>query len=142
MPRRNEVTVLLVEDDDLDAEAVRRSFDKNEVPAKLQRAESGLQALDILRAFNTSDRQDENACIVFLDLNMPGVNGHDFLTELRSDPRLKKIPVFILTTSDHARDIEKAYAQNVAGYFTKSHLSDLIVVLNQYIDSARLPSLE
>lgn len=142
MPRRNEVTVLLVEDDDLDAEAVRRSFDKNEVPAKLQRAESGLQALDILRSFNTSDRHDEKACIVFLDLNMPGVNGHEFLAELRSDTRLKKIPVFILTTSDHARDIEKAYAQNVAGYFTKSHLSDLIVVLNQYIDSARLPSLE
>jgi CheY-like chemotaxis protein len=140
MSHRNEVTVLLVEDDDVDAEAVSRSFGKNEVAAELQRAESGTRALEILRA-DKPDDDDESSRIIFLDLNMPGVNGHEFLVELRTDPRLSKTPVFILTTSDHARDIEKAYSQNVAGYFTKSHLSDLITVLNHYITGARLPSV-
>ena len=139
MSSQNKVTVLLVEDDDLDAEAVRRSFSKNAVTAELQRAASGSEALEILQAYTPAE--EGNVCIVFLDLNMPGVNGHDFLAALREDDRLKKTPVFVLTTSDHARDVEQAYAKNVAGYFTKARLGDLVTVLNHYIEGARLPSL-
>ena len=139
MSVQNKVTVLLVEDDDLDAEAVKRSFGKNSVSAELQRAENGAAALEMLN--NYTPAVAGNFCIVFLDLNMPGINGHDFLAKLREHERLKKTPVFVLTTSDHARDVEKAYAKNVAGYFTKSHLDDLVTVLSKYIDAARLPSL-
>lgn len=140
MTGQNKTTILLVEDDDIDAEVVRRSFSANKVAADLLRAEGGAQALEILRARVEDKDNDESACIVFLDLNMPGVNGHEFLTQLRGDSRLCKIPVFVLTTSDHERDVEKAYARNVAGYFTKSHLDDLVLVLNTYLNGARLPS--
>jgi CheY-like chemotaxis protein len=137
MSNSENVTVLLIEDDDVDAEAVKRSFRKKGIGADLQRAENGAQALEILRSTCTADEKAFR--IIFLDLNMPGVNGHEFLAQLREDAKLKKTPVFVLTTSDHVRDVELAYERNVAGYFTKPHLDDLLAVLDSYLDGALLP---
>ena len=112
---------------------------KHQVRAKLERASSGGEALSLLQNQIVTDQSPP--LIVFLDLNMPGVNGHEFLESLRANDRLRKTTVFVLTTSDHARDIEKAYDQNVAGYFTKPSLNELLDVLNSYISGARLPKL-
>ncbi|TWT50229.1 Response regulator rcp1 [Rubripirellula amarantea] len=133
-------TVLLVEDDDLDAEMVNRAFKKSDVPVRLERAVDGKSALSMLH--NELSIAKEHPLIVFLDLNMPGVNGHEFLERLRNDDTLRSTTVFVLTTSSHARDVERAYEKNVAGYFTKPQLSHLIGVLKSYSQGAELPKLK
>lgn len=133
------VTVLLVEDDDVDAEAVNRMFQKMGVRADLVHASSGVEGLQVLRDYHQEDSKKQ--CVIFLDLNMPGIDGHGFLAQLREDDRLRKTPVFVLTTSDHAWDVERAYEKNVAGYFTKPRLNELISALESYIRGAELPAI-
>jgi CheY-like chemotaxis protein len=129
------VSFLLVEDDDVDAEAFRRVLRKKQVDASLDLAKDGSEALQMLRerVHRTGD------LIVFLDLNMPGMNGHEFLSELRSDAELNKTIVFVLTSSDHERDIRMAYDQNVAGYFLKSDVNSLIATISHYIGGVSYP---
>ena len=139
MPVENQFSVLLVDDDNLDAEVVRRAFSKQGVAANLEHADSGEGAMSILD--KRVQITESGPLVIFLDLNMPGVNGHEFLSLLRSSERFKKVTVFVLSTSDHERDVQQAYAKNVAGYFTKNNLDALIDVLKTYIDSALLPEL-
>jgi CheY-like chemotaxis protein len=106
--------VLLVEDDEVDVMNVQRSFRKNKVPHRLQIANDGLQALEMLRNNVTAIPQ-----VILLDINMPRMGGLEFLRELRSDPRLHSIAVFIMSTSDNPIDKETAYQYNVAGYIVK-----------------------
>lgn len=112
------VTVLLVEDDDIDAETVRRSFDKLKIINPVRHARDGEEALDILRGKNGAELID-GPFVVLLDLNMPRLGGHGFLTEIRDDPELNQTVVFVLTTSKADEDRHKAYAKNIAGYIVK-----------------------
>lgn len=110
--------ILLVEDDEVDVMNVKRAFKKNKIINPLHVAGNGLEALALLRAEN------ENALpgrpqIILLDINMPKMNGIEFLRELRTDPLLKSISVFVLTTSNQDRDRFDAYDLNVAGYILK-----------------------
>lgn len=131
------LSLLLVEDDQLDAEMFRRTLRKRSVEADLRVAADGQVALEILHARLESDVIRDT--IVFLDLNMPGMNGHEFLDELRSDPRTKDTIVFVLTSSDHERDIRLAYSKNVAGYFTKDRIERLLDMLLPYAETVRFP---
>lgn len=112
------VTVLLVEDDDIDAETVVRSFNKLKIGNPVRHARDGEEALEILRGENGFAPID-GPYVVLLDLNMPRLNGHDFLTEIRNDPMLDQTVVFVLTTSSAEEDCHKAYKKNVAGYIVK-----------------------
>ncbi len=122
------IEILLVEDDDLDAEACRRALRKQFVDANLHLAGDGAEALQLLR--ERAHQSGMNDVLVFLDLNMPGMNGHEFLAKLRADAELQRTSVFVLTTSDHDRDIQMAYGQNVAGYFLKSEIDSLIAAIS------------
>lgn len=131
------LTLLLVEDDELDSEAFRRALRKQELDYSIQRARDGEEAFDLLRSRMKVESLDRQ--LVLLDLNMPGMNGHEFLAELRSDPQLGKAIVFVLTSSDHERDINLAYDQHVAGYFLKSEIDALIGVIENYAQGVRFP---
>lgn len=131
------VSFLLVEDDDLDAEAFRRVLRKQQLDVELELARDGSEALEILRKREV--QEDVNDMIVFLDLNMPGMNGHEFLAEIRSDAKLQKLIVFVLTSSDHDRDIRMAYEQNVAGYFLKTDIDSLVATVAHYIECVKYP---
>ncbi len=114
----NQINILLVEDDEVDIMNVQRAFKKIKITNPLHIAKNGVEALEMLR------RQGESMInplpkIILLDLNMPKMNGIEFLTELRADPVLKPICVFVLTTSDDERDKVAAYNLNVAGYILK-----------------------
>lgn len=133
------LSVLLIEDNELDVEVVRRAFKKKDIGADLVHCDSGRRGLQTLR-----DQRREKAnkvVIVFLDLNMPAFTGHDFLAELRDDNELHSTTTFVLTTSDHVQDIEMAYQKHVAGYFTKDNIDDLVDVLATYQTAACLPKL-
>ncbi len=133
-----ELTILHVEDDELDAEAFRRSLQKSGLDAKLTWVSDGAKALDYLR---DADSQDLKELVVLLDLNMPRVSGHEFLSKLRSEGTFSSAVVFVVTSSEHRRDIALAYERNVAGYFHKDNLEDLVEVLECYKRSAHLPQI-
>ncbi len=113
--KKTMVNILLVEDDEVDVMNVRRAFQKNEIKNPLWVAANGLEGLEMLRGGEIPrDRR-----LVLLDLNLPRMNGIEFLRELRADPVLRLTPVVVLTTSDDERDRVNAYDLNVAGYILK-----------------------
>ena len=133
------LNILLVEDDEVDVMNVKRAFEKNHITNPLFVAGNGLEALEKLR--NGEVPQDRR--IVLLDLNMPRMNGIEFLRQLRSDPALAATPVIVLTTSNNEHDKIEAYNLNVAGYLVKpvtfAEFSELMVTLNKYWTLVEMP---
>lgn len=133
------LNVLLVEDDEVDVMNVRRAFRKNNIGNPLWVAGNGLEALEMLRG----DEIPRERRLVLLDLNMPRMNGSEFLRELRADAELSATPVVVLTTSDDDRDLVEAYNLNVAGYilkpFTFGNFVDAMATLNKYWTLVELP---
>jgi CheY-like chemotaxis protein len=130
--------ILLVEDDAVDVMNVRRAFARNKLTNPIHVAQNGLEALDILRQGTLPSRH-----LVLLDLNMPKMNGIEFLRELRADPALLATSVVVLTTSNEERDRVEAYKLNVAGYLLKPvtfpSFVDLMATLNKYWTLVELP---
>ncbi|MFE3871116.1 response regulator [Flavobacterium sp. ZS1P70] len=108
------VNILLVEDDEVDVMNVKRAFSKNNIKNELFVAGNGVEALDMLRTSIVPLPR-----IIILDINMPKMNGIEFLKNLRDDDNLKNISVFVMTTSNEDSDKINAYNLNVAGYILK-----------------------
>ncbi|WP_236621197.1 response regulator [Rhodopirellula sallentina] len=123
---------MLVEDDPLDVLAMQRTLKKRRILNPLVHARDGIEALDRLRGVGCDPLQ--RPYLILLDLNMPRMNGLEFLEELRSDPELRDSVVFVLTTSDTDRDIVKAYEKFVAGYVLKSKAGDDLLRLLGLLD--------
>lgn len=113
-------SILLVDDDDLDVELVERSFRKYKLMNSIVHAPNGADALRILRGESRHPTLPK-PYLILLDINMPRMNGLEFLTELRNDPSIAMSVVFMLTTSDRPQDREEAYACHVAGYILKQN---------------------
>ncbi len=111
---RNFKPILLVEDDSVDAMTVKRAFKDLRVTNDLVHSTNGEEALEYLR-----EQSNESPCVILLDLNMPKMNGTEFLKIAKSDDILKKIPVVVLTTSSEERDIMGTFDLSVAGYIVK-----------------------
>ena len=128
--------ILLVEDDEVDVMNVKRAFKKNNITNPLYIANNGIDALVMLRGNGNPPLMPPQQRIILLDLNMPKMNGIEFLRELRTDPKLKPIPVIVLTTSNEDRDKVEAYNLNVAGYILKpvtfSNFVETVATLNKY----------
>jgi CheY-like chemotaxis protein len=133
------LNILLVEDDEVDVMTVKRAFEKGHITNPLYVAANGLEALEKLR----SGEVPSHRRLVLLDLNMPRMNGIEFLRELRKDPELCATPVVVLTTSTMDRDKFDAYGLNIAGYLVKpvtfAAFCDLMVTLNKYWALVELP---
>ena len=133
------LNILLVEDDEVDVMNVKRAFQKNHIANPLFVATNGVEALELLRG----GRIPRERRMVLLDLNMPQMNGIEFLRELRRDPELHPTPVVVLTTSNDERDRIEAYDLNVAGYLLKpvtfSNFCDVMATLNKYWALVELP---
>ncbi|WP_367771031.1 response regulator [Flavobacterium sp. WC2421] len=108
------VNILLVEDDEVDVMNVKRAFLKNNIKNPLFIAGNGVEALEMLE--NTIVPLPR---IIILDINMPKMNGIEFLKIVRETEKLKNISVFVMTTSNEDSDKIKAYDLNVAGYILK-----------------------
>ena len=118
-PESTELKILLVEDDELDIMGIRRALQKLNIVNPLIVARDGIEALDLLRGTDGREKLT-GPYMILLDINMPRMNGIEFLDELRSDSDLKDAKVFILTVSNQDDDIYRAYKQKVAGYIVKS----------------------
>ena len=133
------LNILLIEDDQVDVMNVKRAFDRNRIVNPLYVAGDGIEGLEMLR--NGTVPRDRR--IVLLDLNMPRMNGIEFLRELRADPRLLNTPVVVLTTSNDDRDKIDAYNLNVAGYLLKPvtfiNFVEVMAALNKYWTLVEFP---
>jgi CheY-like chemotaxis protein len=135
---------LLVEDDEVDIMSVRRAFLHNKITNPLFIAHNGEEGLAFLRKegeFAGSDHRNPN--LILLDLNMPRMDGHEFLSIIKNDPAFKEIPVVILTSSNLPGDIKKSYQNGVAGYLVKpvtfNNFADLIRTLDLYWTLSEMP---
>jgi len=106
--------ILLVEDDHVDTMTVIRALKDIHVTNPLVRRENGEEALNYLR-----DSNNDQPCIILLDLNMPIMNGIEFLQGMKNDDQLKAIPVVVLTTSEEQQDKVNSLNLGVAGYMAK-----------------------
>jgi len=111
---RSRKPILLVEDDRVDVMTVRRALKEIKVTNRLDVAGNGEEALAHLR-----DPHNESPCLILLDLNMPRMNGIEFLRVAKQDEALKKIPVVVLTTSRDEQDRLDSFDLGVAGYMIK-----------------------
>lgn len=133
-----EVTLLLVEDDDVDAMTIERSFRINKIANPIVRAYDGREALELLQ-----ENKVASPYIILLDLQMPRMNGIEFLDALRADKELEHSVVFILTTSKAEEDMIAGYQKHIAGYFLKdesgTNFIDLVNALDSYWKVVHFP---
>ena len=113
-----DVNILLVEDDYLDIMNVERELKKIGITHPTHVARNGREALDMLRGSGVP-KISPAPSVILLDINMPRMNGLEFLAELRHEPEFSHIPVFIMTTSNEETDRMAAQKLNVAGYIVK-----------------------
>lgn len=140
----NLVNILLIDDDEVDCMNVVRAFKKSNILNPLHVAHNGVDALDMLRGTDGVARLSPTPRIILLDINMPKMNGLEFLKELRSDKELHNISVFVMTTSNSDKDKIEAYEYNVAGYIVKPISFDKFVsavsTLNNFWQLCEQPS--
>jgi len=132
------LTVFLVDDDELEVMWLKRQIANTGISCHVVHASDGEEALDLLHG-----KQIPFPHIIFLDINMPKMDGHEFLAQLRQDPTYKSTVVFMMTSSEALIDKQKAYDKNVAGYLLKacdaSSEQRLGALIQCYCDSVQLP---
>lgn len=113
--------ILLVEDSPEDFEATVRAFKRSGLNNPIYRCEDGENALDFLhrRGPYADPERSPRPGVILLDLNLPGTDGREVLTEIKRDDQLKQIPVIVLTTSNDARDVESCYQAGANSYIQK-----------------------
>ncbi len=140
--RDKSMSILLVEDDEVDIMNVMRAFKKINLTNPLYIARDGVEALALLRG-QCGPAGMGRPGIILLDINMPRMNGIEFLRAIRLDPELKILPVIVLTTSDEECDVIAAYQLNVAGYIVKpvsfEQFVEAMAALDHYWTLSEMP---
>lgn len=143
MPNVKPIELLLIDDDEKDIFLTRRAFKKGKIPSQIQVAKNGEEGLALLRReppFETASRPD----LIMLDLNMPRMNGHEFLEIIKADDDLKSIPVIVMTMSQSDVDMTKSYRNHANSFMSKPlELADFMGVIQAIEDfwfaAVRLP---
>ena len=134
----NDATILLVEDDYLDIMNVERELKKLNINLPLHVARNGREALNMLRGEGGATKLNPTPKVVLLDINMPKMNGIEFLEAVRKDPELMHLNVFIMTTSNEEPDRLAAQNLRATGYIVKPLSFDKFGGDNSTIDSFNL----
>ena len=115
------IEILLVEDNEHDAEMTMRALRKSNFLNELYWVKDGVEALDFIycRGSYESRNPEELPKLMLLDLKMPRLDGHDVLRQLKSDERTRALPVVVMTSSNEDRDVFESYQLGVNGYVTK-----------------------
>lgn len=133
--------ILLVEDDSVDAMTVRRALKELNRPNPLIHKTNGQEALEYLR-----DAGNERPYVILLDLNMPKMNGIEFLRIVKADDLLKSIPIVVLSTSNEECDIAESFKLNVTGYIVKQvdykKFVETIRAIDRYWSLSEMPNEE
>lgn len=134
----NPITILYAEDDEEDRMLVQDAFDENKLANKLHCVDDGEELMDYLYRRGKYDKMNGEPLpgLILLDLNMPKKDGREALDEIKSDPKLRRIPVIALTTSEAEEDIIRTYDLGVNSFIKKpvtfESLVEIVKVLNEY----------
>ena len=135
---RNSKPILLIEDDNVDAMTVKRAFKELNITNELVRTVNGEQAIEYL-----SKSENGKPCIIITDLNMPKMNGIEFVKAVKTREELKNIPIIVLTTSKDESDKLETFRQSVAGYMVKPvdyvQFVEAVRAINLYWTLSELP---
>jgi CheY-like chemotaxis protein len=132
------VDILLVEDNEQDADLIMVAFKKGKLVNKLFWVKDGVEAMDFFHGSGACDGRDVNEMprLVLLDMTMPRMNGLDVLRALKSDAKTHAIPVVVMTVSNQERDLSDCYALGANGFVTKpvglSQLTDAVAKIGMY----------
>lgn len=126
------ITILLVEDDDVDAEVAERGLRAARLANEVVRARDGEEALALLRGGGSG--RIAQPYLILLDLDMPRMDGFELLAALRDDPDLRNATVFVLAASDSQRDKLASYRHHVAGYLVKSKIGRDFLEMVELVD--------
>lgn len=136
--RKSQVEILIVDDDDVDRMALQRGFRAESIQNPVTEVANGHEALEYLKKRNSM-----SPLLIILDLNMPKMNGKEFLTVIREDPNLNKSVVFVCTTSDADCDKDFCYSKHVAGYLVKAGSKKSIVaqarLIKEFVSEVTFP---
>ncbi len=138
MSERTPIVILLAEDDEEDAQMTLEALKKNRLGNDVRVARDGEQVMDYLRREGSfgNGADAPTPGLILLDLNMPRKDGREVLAEIKSDARLRKIPVIVLTTSKADEDIVRSYDLGVNSFITKpvtfAGLADAMRVVSEY----------
>ncbi len=136
---QNSKPILLVEDDTVDVMTVKRALKDLQVMSDLVATGDGEEALAYLR-----DDENTKPCVILLDLNMPKMNGTEFMRIVKADEILRRIPIIVLTTSNSEQDISRSFELGAAGYMVKSvdykKFMEIIKTIDLYWTLSKLPS--
>jgi CheY-like chemotaxis protein len=122
--------ILLAEDEPADAHLIKVALRENRMLVDLRWVNDGVEAFEFLRRQDDRFRDAPSPDLILLDLNMPRMDGREFLAAIKQDPELKDIPVVVLTTSDVERDVIASYQGGAAGYITKPvELTELVATI-------------
>ena len=125
-------SILLVDDDSNDIELTLAVFDEMNLANRVEVARDGAEALDYLYRRNQyAGRPRGNPVVMFLDLKMPKVDGHEVLRTVKTDPSLRSLPVVVFSSSRERRDLESSYEQLANAYVVKP------VAYSQFMDVIR-----
>lgn len=133
-PAEQQVQIILIDDDEVDVEAVARLLRKHRLPYDLVTFNNGSDAKNALAGSFGQDLAKQ-PYLILLDLNMPRMNGIELLDWLRTQPHLCRSIVFAFTTSEAQQDCKAAYDRQVAGYLVKSHLGSGYAALARMLDT-------
>jgi len=140
---KRQATILLVEDDDVDAETVERGLKAARIEGILVRARDGVEAMDLLEGRH-GQAKIRPPFLLLVDIRMPRMDGLSLIHAVRRNVSLQRTIIFVLTTSDSERDRLAAYNEHVAGYIIKSGSDDqylrLAKMLEYYLSIVELPS--
>ncbi len=131
--------ILLIEDDYTDKLLVKRALDELKITNELVHTVNGEEALEYLR-----NEANESPCIILVDLNMPRMDGFEFMRVIKADETLRIVPVVVLTTSKEKGDVAKSFKLGAAGYMVKppdfNEFVETIRCLDLYWSSSKLPN--
>ena len=129
--------ILLCEDDEIDRMTIKRAFSKIKSTAILHEATNGEEGLDFL-----SDSNNARPDLILLDINMPRMNGLEFLKKVKENPEWSVIPVVILTSSNEEKDRLESFVTGSSGYMMKpvdfDQFVETIKIINQYWSRSEL----
>lgn len=143
-PKKHSFVILLAEDEPADAYLVKTAIAENRILAELHHVVDGREALAYLQRQGTRFADAPRPNLILLDLNMPRMDGREFLSAIKQQPDLHDIPVVVLTTSEAERDIVASYDLGAASYVTKpidvtQFIAAVRTLGNYWIELVRLP---
>ena len=128
-------TILLVDDNTVDRDAIRRAFRTRGLANPIVEARDGVEALEFIRG-GPHTPAIPRPFFVLTDIKMPRMDGHGLIHEIRTDPELASTVIFVLTTSETDEDREQAYAAHITGFMVKQNIGDdlkkLVILLGLF----------